>query len=89
MILMISNMTHVNLFALENGTPVVLARVDLVGDVAVLSGDPDMVADLQAGIVDPLLCETLTVADGLAFLAALSAVYRTPYLYATDIVEET
>jgi len=82
-------MTHVKLFALQNGTPVDLARVELVDGVAVPSGDPDMVAELSAGIVDPLLGETLTVADGLAFMGALSAIYRTPYLYATDIIEET
>ena len=82
-------MTHVNLYALENGTPVVIARVDLMDGVAVPSGDPDMVADLRAGIVDPLLGETLTPADGLAFMGALSSIYRSPYLYATDIIEET
>ncbi len=82
-------MSFVNVFALENGNPVHLARVDLVNGVAVPSGDPDMVADLSAGIVDPLLGTALTVADGLAFMAVLSSVYRTPYLYATDIIEET
>lgn len=82
-------MPYVNIFALENGSPVRLARVDLVNDVAVPSGDPDMVADLSAGIVDPLLGTALTVADGLAFMGSLSAIYRTPYQYATDIIEET
>lgn len=82
-------MPYVSIFALENGTPVRLARVDLANDVAVPSGDPDMVADLNAGIVDPLRGERLTPKDGLAFMAALSSIYRTPYLFATDIIEET
>ncbi len=82
-------MTHVDILALENGLPVRLARVDFVDGVAVPSGDPDMVADLRAGVVDPLLGTALTTDDGLAFMAALSAIYRTPYLYATDIIEET
>lgn len=82
-------MTYVHIFVLENGSAVRLADVDLVNGVAVVSGDPDMVAELNSGIVDPLLGETLTPADGLAFMGALSSVYRTPYLYATDIIEET
>ncbi len=78
---------HVDLFALRDGAAVLIARVRLADGAAVSTGEPEIVAELSAGITDPLSGTSLAPSDGLAFLRALSSVYRTPYLYATDVIE--
>lgn len=77
---------HVEIFVLRDGEGVAIARVDLLDRVAVASGDPGMVAELNEGIVDPMTGDAMFPSDGLAFMGALASVYATPYLYATDIL---
>ncbi|OGQ92422.1 MAG: hypothetical protein A2284_07460 [Deltaproteobacteria bacterium RIFOXYA12_FULL_61_11] len=77
---------RVELFRLEHGEPLLAALASIENGIVAITGDPDAVAMLNAGITDPLTNRPMTTDDGFAFLSALSSVYKNPYLYATDVI---
>jgi hypothetical protein len=79
---------RVDVFRLEHALPVLAARVTLDHGRVSISGDDALVADLRAGVVHPLTGEALTPEDGWSFAFALASVYRSPYLYATEVIRE-
>lgn len=84
----IPNQAHVDIFRLENGSPVQVARVSLDEGRVAVEADEAFAAELRAGIEDPVTREPLVPDDGFAFLAALSSVYKNPYLYATSVISD-
>ena len=79
--------------SLEKDVYRVVARIVWADGAVSVEGEPDMVDELNGGIMHPRLGTRIMPSDGYLFLVAVSNQYQSPYLLATfeeaDIIEET
>jgi len=57
------------------------------GAPAECSGDEGIVHELQMGVFSPVSEGAVSPADGVAFLEALGFEYKTPSLFASDVMD--
>ena len=63
------------------------ARCSLVGTEVVCTGNKDLIGSLAVQGVRTRDGKTFLPKDGVAFLTALHSVYKSPYLFATEVQE--